>query len=286
MTGGDLGLHRLNLDIIPPTAVCVFTAKRDSGKSTFCEDLLYHMRTKVPVVVVVSRTENTNHFYKKFLPDSFIYESLDDDLIPRIQKRQETLLNNPPPGVTDPHILLIFDDCMHKKTMFQRQDIRDLIMNGRHFKIGVWIIAQYATDLPTYLRSNADFIFAFKDNVKQNREKLWKMFFGVVETLKEFEAIMQFYTDNYGILVCNNRERANKLTKILFWYKAKMHRERWRLGPQANDMYEFHEKHYFKKSSEHINWDSYDPARPTETKAIKKTEFNLKRLDEIGRPLS
>ena len=284
----EYGLSKFDPKCMPITSVAVFVARRGMGKSTACEDLLYNLRYKVPLVTVFSPTEATDPFFSKFIPDAFIYNELNMEALEQIRKRQRTVLASPPPGVTDPTCLIILDDCMYKKSLFNHELIRYIIMNGRHDGLGLWIISQYVSDLPPYIRANADFVFAFKDNVRTNRENMWKMFFGVVPSFPVFDPIHKFYTDNYGILVLNNRERSQDEKKMLFWYTAKPIQEKWRLGPQAGDMYKFQEMHYVENKANIVDWNKFEMSslkKPETVTTKKKGQLVLRRLGVDGKPL-
>jgi hypothetical protein len=214
----EWGLLEFDPNVIPVDAVTIFIAKRGTGKSECCEDILYHMRSKIPTVLVFSPTEQHDGFYKKIIPHSFIYDKLDLDVLERLRERQAQVKLT---QMTDSQVLCIFDNCFEKKSLWASNIIRSLILNGRHDNIGVMILAQYSLDLPPYLRSNVDFVFAFKDSYQRNRENLFKQYFGVVPSFKDFDPLMNYYTEDLGILVLNNKEKSNELKKCLFWYKPK-----------------------------------------------------------------
>ena len=287
----EFGLNRFDPLTLKIDNVAVFIAKRGSGKSTVCEDLLYNIRYQIPLIIIISPTEKTDPFFSRFVPEAFIYDDLDLDALKEILRRNKEVKKNPPPGLENPAVLIIMDDCMYKKTLFNAEIIRYLIQNGRHDDIGLWIITQYAADLPRYIRTNVDIVFAFKDNARVNRENLYKMFFGVVDTFKEFDHLCQFYTADRGILVLDNRDTSSDLKKKLFWYKAKWNavpppeKKNWRFGPLANDMYAFNDKHYLESTSESVDWSSYKMSSiRTSAGHAKKSEGQvvLRRLGTHG----
>ena len=62
--------------------------------------------------------------------------------------------------------------------------IRQCFMNGRHWKLFFMLTMQYCMDLTPDLRANVDYIFILRENVIQNREKLYKSFLEVKDLLK------------------------------------------------------------------------------------------------------
>ena len=50
--------------------VCVFIGKRNTGKSTLVKDIMYHKK-HLPAGIVLSGTEEGNHFYSDFILSGF-----------------------------------------------------------------------------------------------------------------------------------------------------------------------------------------------------------------------
>ena len=71
--------------------VCVFIGKRNTGKSTLVTDILYHKK-HLPAGIVLSATEEGNHYYQQYIPDLFIYGDYDKEAIERVMDRQKRLV--------------------------------------------------------------------------------------------------------------------------------------------------------------------------------------------------
>ena len=82
---------------------------------------------------------------------------------------------------------------------------------------------QYCMDLSPDLRCNIDYIFILRENILQNREKIWKNFFGIFPTFDMFNQVMTACTENYECLVLDNTSKSNKIEDVVFWYKADLH---------------------------------------------------------------
>jgi hypothetical protein len=94
------------------------------------------------------------------------------------------------------------------------------------------------------IRTNVDYVFVLRDNVRQNRENLYKAFFGVFPTFDQFCQVMDACTENYECLVLDNTSKSNNITDCVFWYKAAM-RKNFRCGSPA--FWQFHQKNYNPK---------------------------------------
>jgi hypothetical protein len=84
-------------------------------------------------------------------------------------------------------------------------------------------------------------VFVLRENIQQNRERLWKMFFGIFPTLDAFNAALTACTENYSCLVLDNTSKSNKIEDCVFWYKAKV-RDNFRMGSPL--LWHYHSRHY------------------------------------------
>ena len=83
----QLRLKRFNIKDMVEHATIAMIAKRASGKSYLTREILYHKRD-LPSAVVISRTEKLYKFYGEFIPDSYIFDNFDTEILTRIYSRQ------------------------------------------------------------------------------------------------------------------------------------------------------------------------------------------------------
>lgn len=216
--------------------VCVFIGKRGTGKSTLVTDILWHKK-HIPAGIAMSGTEEGNGYYKQFIPDLFVYGDYNRDALEKIIERQKKLLAI---GKCQP-VFILMDDCMYDKGFMRDVCIRQLFMNGRHWKIFFMMTTQYCMDMTPMIRTNVDYVFALRDNVRQNRENLYKAFFGVFPTYDQFSQVMDACTENYECLVLDNTSKSNRITDCVFWYKAPIRRG-FHVGSPA--FWQYHQRHY------------------------------------------
>jgi hypothetical protein len=234
---GKLQLRKFNPATMADDKICVFIGKRNTGKSVLVTDILYHKR-HIPAGIVMSATEDGNHHYKKFVPDLFIYGDYDRDAIERVLARQKRLVsqNKPNSGA-----FILLDDCMYDKKFMKDTCIRQCFMNGRHWKIFFMLTMQYCMDLTPDLRANIDYVIVLRENILQNREKIYKNFFGIFPTFEMFNQVLDACTNDFGCIILDNTSRSNKIEDCVFWYKAKLH-DNFRIGSPA--LWNFHQKNY------------------------------------------
>ena len=225
----------------PPT--CVIIGKRGTGKTCLIADILYHCRD-TPMGVVMSGTEESCEFYGKYVPDIFIYDDYNADVIHNlIQGQRKSIKDKARKG--DKSCFILLDDCMYDKKNMRSKDIRGIFMNGRHWRILFLLTMQYCMDLPPDLRANCDYVFALREPVIQNREKLYKSFFGIFPTFNSFQTAMTACTENYECLVLDNSSKSNKIEDVVYWYKAKYPIKKFKVG--GKKLWKWSKKNYNKR---------------------------------------
>ena len=105
----NLQLKKFKPETMGDDRVCVFIGKRNTGKSTLVKDIMYYKK-HLPAGIVLSGTEEGNHFYSEFIPDLFVYGDYDRDAIERVMSRQRKLVGA---GKTNCGAFMLLDDCMY-----------------------------------------------------------------------------------------------------------------------------------------------------------------------------
>lgn len=239
-----LNIKKYDPSTAPEHMVVVAIAKRRSGKSFLLRDWLYHHRNRYFAGIVMSGTEDGNRYYEREvgIPSKFIYNDFDEDALQRLVNRQRDMTNEG----TAKSVYVILDDLAFDRKVWGKPIIRQLLMNGRHWKISVYISLQYFLEVSPAFRANIDIIVLLKDNL--HREKLYKTFFQMLPNYGTFNQIMDACTSDYKALILDNSSHSTKISECLYWYKAK-DRPPFKLGHSM--CYEFkREKGESKKKKE------------------------------------
>jgi hypothetical protein len=249
--------------------VVVLIGKRDTGKSFLCKDLLYYHQD-IPVGTVISATESANCFYGKIVPEIFIHDEYDENVVQRVLERQKKAVDRVNKDIAkygessvDPRAFLILDDCLYDNSWVKSKQIRSLFMNGRHFKIMFIITMQYALGIPPNLRTNIDYVFILRENIVQNRKRIYESYAGMFPSFDTFCQVMDQTTEDYELLVINNNAKSNRIEDQVFWYKATPH-ENFKMG--ASIFWDYHTKHYNKDHED--DEEEFDLASCRKTKSI------------------
>ena len=265
MSGSKLRLRKFDIKSIKSDKVVVFIGKRDTGKSFLVKDLLYYHKD-LPLGTVISGTEAANAFYGNMIPSLFIHDAYTPQIISNALRRQRMVIKqinkeNAKYGSSniDPRAFLILDDCLYDQSWVRDENIRNLFMNGRHFKMMFIITMQYALGVPPNLRTNIDYVFILRENLMNNRKRLYEHYAGMFPTFDIFCQVMDACTEDFHCLVINNNAKSNKLEDQVFWYKADPHSE-FKIGAE-----EFW-KHHNNNFNDGYDSDEDDQGLPTQRK--------------------
>ena len=275
----NIQIKKFDPKIIDPCRILVFIGRRSSGKGILVTDMLYHLR-KIPMGVVMSGTEESNEYYKEFVPDSFIYGQYEPTVVEKVINHQKGVLRKlkqaEKENYKDPtnSVFMLLDDCMFDNKWTRDVNMRCIFMNGRHYKILFMLTLQYCMDLPPSLRSQIDYVFVFRDNILENKMKLYKHFFGIFPTFDAFNEVMTQCTENYECLVLNNRTTSNKIEDVIFWYKAKLGRK-FRIGSPA--LWDHHKRNYNPKHDTPDSEETIKKKSKTPNVVVVKTDSEGKK---------
>lgn len=260
MYGYDNGLTidttYFNPRSIRTSSVILVIGKRGSGKSTVAEDIMSYF-THVKEGVCVSKTDKMNGFWSKHIPKLFIHHEYSDTITQKLLKHQEAKWikhqkecwrRGVEPKTEDIEpCFAIYDDVTYDKRFLRDAATRELFMNGRHYNCLVVITCQYLMDMGPDLRNQIDYVFILKDNIRNNRVKMYEYFAGMFPSYYAFERTFIECTANREALVLHNSSLSHDLRDNVFFYRAKPNRK-YMLGSPNFKGY----------SEEHFDSDSED----------------------------
>ena len=242
-----LPIKKFNINEMVDHCTIAMIAKRATGKSFLTREIMYQKKN-IATSIAISRTEKLNSFYSEFIPDSYIYSEYSSDILSRIYERQSKMNEDnkrrEKDGKTkkDDGLMLIMDDCMSSKgTWLKDPNILELFFNGRHHHMSFILTMQYSVGIPPEMRSNFDYVFLLAEDTISNRKRLYEHYAGMFPTFDIFQQVFSDITENYGIMVIDNRVHSKNITDKVFWYKAKTV-PTFKFG--SSKFRKFHEKTY------------------------------------------
>jgi hypothetical protein len=228
----------------------------------------------LPCGTVISGTEGSNQFFSKLVPSMFIHDEYTPLIINNIVKRQKMIgkkiakdMEDHGSSNVDPRNFLIMDDCLYDTTWTRDRNMRYLFMNGRHIQTLVVISMQEPMGVPPALRTNTDFTFILRENIINNRHKLYEQWAGMFPDFDSFCQVMNQCTEDHCCLVIDNNATSNKLEDQVFWYKAASTLPEFRLCSPI----------YWEKSISHNSEESNADFDPTTGGARRRIHLNVQR---------
>lgn len=238
----NLELKYFDIKSMARNATCLIYGRRNSGKSVFCKDLMYHLQD-IPKGLVISGSEEHKPFYSEFIPDSYIFYKYDSEIIRKVSAQQRAIVKKHGGPCPKNNFFMIMDDCISDLKLWKQDEtLREFFFQGRHMNLFFVIIMQYCLALGPDLRNNFDYIFIFRDNIKENQVKLYKHFAGVCGDFKTFEAIMTQATENKACIVIDNRSLSANIEDCVFVYKAELNLSPFKCG--SSQYWRTHDENY------------------------------------------
>lgn len=222
----------------------VVIGKPGTGKTTLISSLLYLKRNIYPVGMVMSGTEDSNGFYRKIFPSTFVYNKLDEQKIENFIQRQKISKSH----LKNPWSLLLLDDCTDDPKIFNKPLFQGIYKNGRHWKMLFILSLQYCMDIKPVIRTNIDGAFILREPNLKNRRALWENYAGIIPDFGLFCEIMDEITDDFTALYIHNSTTSNKLEDCIFWYKANPIPPDFKFG--APDYWDFHNQRFNENYNE------------------------------------
>lgn len=233
------GIKKFDLSRLKLGNCLLVVGQRARGKSILNKDICHHFQD-IPNGMIINGSETASGFYSKFFPDTFIYEDFEEEKLEDVFKLQSKKLKNegkkrgvPPEDCKrlGNSFLFLMDDCMASAKKWKNSEqVKKLFQQGRHYNILSIVNLQYAMGLLPEQRTNVDFVFLFREDEIRSRELLWKQYAGIIPSQDIFDSLMNHYCRDHACLVIDKRSNASKWEDKVFWYRAIIHNDNFKLG--------------------------------------------------------
>ncbi len=114
-------------------------------------------------------------------------------------------------------VLLIFNNCIGSLKINNDENFKDILLNGRHFKIYSIVIIQYPVGFKPEIRCNFDFIYFFKDDCISNCRRVYDYYFGIVPSFSVFITFVKSLVDYECIFIDSFCHSPNVNDRLCFY---------------------------------------------------------------------
>ena len=246
--------------------------------SWLVRDLFYHHK-HIPSGIVFSGTEEANPFFADFIPDCFIHNEYDAEIIEKMMNKQKKRIKDAKRAGVDNgktpsnNLFIVFDDMLADANNWKNDKvIKEIFFNGRHYNFLFVLTMQYALAIPPGLRGNIDYVFVFNEPSLKNRRKIYEDYAAMIPSFDHFCNILDACTQNHECLVIKTSGNSSNLQDNIFWYKSELHKN-FRVGHYK--LWKFHNQHY-NKNYEEENIDEEERVQD-----LKEKFSNTKKLKVI-----
>ena len=255
MENNSSNKHKIKIKRFKPSEhdlynkIIVVLGPRESGKSFLIKHLITLIR-EIPMVTVISGTEEMTGHYSSFIPSICVNNDYSSEIIDKFIDRQKKIIKLKKKSkdfkTVDPRALLLLDDLNYDKKTLASKNMRFIFMNGRHAKITFILAMQTVMDIPPALRGNIDYVFMCNFNDISTHKKLFENYTSGFKNVKDFSRVLKSCTVDYNVLAIHKSSNKPSLTDYVFCYKAQEHPnfkfgcvELWQLnGKLYDDNYE------------------------------------------------
>lgn len=245
--------------------------------SWLVRDIFYHHK-HIPSGIVFSGTEEANPFFGDFIPDCFIHEEYEAEIIEKIMNKQKKRIKDAKrAGVENGktpsnNVFIVFDDMLADAQNWKNDKIiKEIFFNGRHYNFLFILTMQYALAIPPGLRGNIDYVFVFNEPSIKNRRKIYEDYAAIIPSFDHFCNILDACTQNHECLVIKTSGNSPNLNDNIFWYKAEPHKN-FRVGHYK--LWKYHNKHY-NQNYEEDNLDAVERVNDLKEKFSKTKKLKV-----------
>jgi len=227
-----LEIKKFDIDDMVENPTIVMVAKRGSGKSWIVKAIMNKLRS-IPAWVVISPTDHVNPFFAEFVPECYIYNEFETEILKNILYRQEQLKElktnlkekakktGNKYKIPDTRIGLIMDDCLASASDWKKDvHLKEILQNGRHFDITFILTMQFPLGISPELRVNFDYVFLLSDDNIANLDKLHQHYAGIFPDRYSFKKTFFELTQDYSAMVLIKRDTGDKFEDKVQFYKA------------------------------------------------------------------
>lgn len=217
------GVDQFDPTMMETDFAAVSVGKRRSGKSHTARHILSKIHSKYHSVVIFTGTK-FNGFWQAIMPTEYIHEGYDEqkleDIVEAKQKEVLKCVLSSESGKDHAEdckcdILILFDDVVSEQHL--RRDtgpLQQLYVKGRHLKIAVWLLSQYAYAVSPTIRNNCDYIFIHHQNQRRSKDALADEFLSQISR-RDAADLMSRTTPGYQTLVVDNSGNNDNLRETL-----------------------------------------------------------------------
>ena len=216
-------LAEFDVQTIPLDATVVAVGKRRTGKTWVFRNLMFERRLAFTGGIVFSQTDQLNQFWQQYIPSAYIFAKYDPAILQLVFKRQKQIIASN--RLTEEEkekalpFFILLDDVISDQRLKYDENLMELFVSGRHYKLFVLITTQYAKSITPTIRANTDFCFVMRTIQEAQLESLYFDFANFL-TKDAWHQLVKDTTQDNEVLVIDTCSNLPEPLQTLFWWKA------------------------------------------------------------------
>lgn len=180
-------------------SVILFVGKRGCGKTLLLKSLLEQHHQDFDKIIAICPTD-FNGGYKKLIGENNAINEFKDEYIKTILDKMEKKNENKVQTDKDfKRLLLILDDCIADINFNSCENLKKVVIAGRHFGVSLLFTSQYIKAMPPIVRNNADYLLIGQVNAQSFQ--ILNDEFNTNKTKKEFRDMLQYAGEDYEFMI-------------------------------------------------------------------------------------
>jgi len=248
-------LKRFHLRNIKPNATVAIVGKRNTGKTTILKWMIYYNYKRIRMPMVFSQTAGMNGDFNKMVPELFIHEEYDNNIMKTFMKDQALLKQKIKDGECHNKVkklgYIVLDDIIGDKTKLNSDpNFLKMFFMGRHLESTIVLSVQSLIAVPPKIRENLDYIIYTCSVTDKRKRTFYDNFFnGSYATFGQFKGLLRSVLSkkfHWAMFDNTNRESAGRISDYMYWGKCKDPRLIPKKKTGINFIWKMNKKYYNK----------------------------------------
>jgi hypothetical protein len=230
--GVTLNLDEFSCGWMKRDSLALLLGRRRSGKSYALRQIAYELRFRRMVAFAGGYDAAT--MLATYIPDTYVHYGFEEDRAMAILfEQKQRHIKHELEASLDADFAFFIDDLAYDQKAMRCKTMDELAKNGRHEETFVAVTAQYCMDVAPGVRCNIDYLMVYKEMTHKNRKAMYTEYFGIVETLKLFNDILNMTTNKYCALVLDSTESVSGLEDCLMWFRSTFDLPKFEVGDEV-----------------------------------------------------
>jgi hypothetical protein len=249
-----IDLKRFEFKDVPSTSLCMILGKRGTGKSSLCQYIIQcSPQCSSGIFVVMCGSETVKDSWSKSIHPLFIqdpsvqylntFKDQRNGLVREYRRMKQDIPDYE-------HCTLVLDDIASIRNVMRSPVISYLASNSRHLKTSIFVLAQYACQIPAEVRNQFDIIFMLATADMKTIRRVHSEYCSITDS-RIFEKVLSAATSDHGVLVIDNRTVSDRINDVCYYGRIDNYPFNvQRLG--STELWEFGHKYYMDVDNGHI----------------------------------